>query len=249
VAPPRAPAPHAVGVGTGRGVVAGDDVATAGGSGQHLPVHRPGDRRSDVQLRNRARIVDAAQRLFTERGFARTPVLVIAREAGVASTTVFNHFPHKEELFFHGRCPWAEISQHLADHPEAHTTAPELIAAVSDVVAGHLAGLGDACRRRSLEDLVGEPGLLLWESGLQREAERAISAHIARHGSPAVVPAADRCAALTIAEASTIVAEHRRAVLASGLAAAPVAAADVSALLQARLTDLRRMVLVQVADR
>ncbi|MFC7572300.1 hypothetical protein ACFQX8_07580 [Klenkia terrae] len=64
-----------------------------------------------------------------------------------------------------------------------------------------------------------------------------------------MVPAADRCAALTIAEASTIVAEHRRAVLASGSAAAPVAAADVSALLQARLTDLRRMVLVQVADR
>ncbi|MFC7572299.1 TetR/AcrR family transcriptional regulator [Klenkia terrae] len=95
-----------------------------------------------MQLRNRARIVDAAQRLFAQRGFARTPVLVIAREAGVASTTVFNHFPHKEELFFHGRCPWAEISQHLADHPEAHTTAPELIAAVSDVVAGHLAGLG-----------------------------------------------------------------------------------------------------------
>src|SRR6185312_12153413 len=47
----------------------------------------------------RARIAEVAARLFLERGFDAVTVTEIAREAGVSSVTVFNHFPRKEDLF------------------------------------------------------------------------------------------------------------------------------------------------------
>jgi AcrR family transcriptional regulator len=47
----------------------------------------------------RARISEVAARLFLERGFDAVTVADVAREAGVSSVTVFNHFPRKEDLF------------------------------------------------------------------------------------------------------------------------------------------------------
>src|ERR1700712_4243304 len=47
----------------------------------------------------RARISQIATVLFLERGFDAVTVAEVAREAGVSSVTVFNHFPRKEDLF------------------------------------------------------------------------------------------------------------------------------------------------------
>ncbi|WP_426594425.1 TetR/AcrR family transcriptional regulator [Cellulomonas sp. McL0617] len=47
----------------------------------------------------RARIAEVAAALFLERGYDAVTVAEIAREAGVSSVTVFNHFPRKEDLF------------------------------------------------------------------------------------------------------------------------------------------------------
>jgi AcrR family transcriptional regulator len=47
----------------------------------------------------RARILQVATRLFLERGYDTVTVADVAREAGVSSVTVFNHFPRKEDLF------------------------------------------------------------------------------------------------------------------------------------------------------
>ncbi|MBN9747055.1 TetR family transcriptional regulator [Amycolatopsis sp. A1MSW2902] len=47
----------------------------------------------------RARILAVANRLFVERGYEAVTVAEIAREAGVSSVTVFNHFARKEDLF------------------------------------------------------------------------------------------------------------------------------------------------------
>ncbi len=47
----------------------------------------------------RARILQAAHWMFLERGYDAVTVADVAREAGVSSVTVFNHFPRKEYLF------------------------------------------------------------------------------------------------------------------------------------------------------
>ncbi len=52
--------------------------------------------RADAQ-RNLARVLDAAGRLFAERGLD-VGVADIARLAGVGTATVFRRFPHKEDL-------------------------------------------------------------------------------------------------------------------------------------------------------
>lgn len=47
----------------------------------------------------RARIREVANRMFIDRGYDSVTVAEVAREAGVSSVTVFNHFPRKEDLF------------------------------------------------------------------------------------------------------------------------------------------------------
>jgi AcrR family transcriptional regulator len=46
----------------------------------------------------RERIIDSARRLFASRGYSRTPTKDIAVDAGVATGTVFYHFPTKQDL-------------------------------------------------------------------------------------------------------------------------------------------------------
>jgi len=60
----------------------------------------PLDRRSRKRLATRQAISDAATRLFHERGFDQVTVDEIAEAADVGRMTVFNHFPHKEDMFF-----------------------------------------------------------------------------------------------------------------------------------------------------
>ncbi|AKB85254.1 TetR/AcrR family transcriptional regulator [Methanococcoides methylutens] len=53
----------------------------------------------DKQIKDkRTAIMDAALKLFTERGFHGTTTAQISKDAGVATGTLFNYFPTKEEL-------------------------------------------------------------------------------------------------------------------------------------------------------
>jgi len=44
-------------------------------------------------------MLDAATRLFTDHGYAKTSMAQIAKEADVSKQTVYSHFGNKEELF------------------------------------------------------------------------------------------------------------------------------------------------------
>jgi len=57
--------------------------------------HIPKQRRSE---QTRARIVEAGKRLFSEEGYHRTSSKKIAREAGVATGSFYNHFEDKKQL-------------------------------------------------------------------------------------------------------------------------------------------------------
>ena len=48
--------------------------------------------------RGRERILSTAGRLFYERGFGAVGVVLIVAEAGVAKTTLYRHFPSKDDL-------------------------------------------------------------------------------------------------------------------------------------------------------
>jgi AcrR family transcriptional regulator len=54
--------------------------------------------RAAALLRQRERILDAARLLFASRGFETVTMAEIARQAGVARATVFNHFGSKGAL-------------------------------------------------------------------------------------------------------------------------------------------------------
>ncbi|MBV9072991.1 MAG: helix-turn-helix transcriptional regulator [Acidobacteria bacterium] len=55
-------------------------------------------RRERRRRETRARIFEAAMRLFAQRGFANTPVEEITEAADVAKGTFFNYFPTKESI-------------------------------------------------------------------------------------------------------------------------------------------------------
>jgi AcrR family transcriptional regulator len=61
-----------------------------------------GRRREQRARRTRARIVQAATRLFLDRGYVATTVDAIAREAGVAAATVYQAFGTKQAILAAG---------------------------------------------------------------------------------------------------------------------------------------------------
>ncbi|MGB9723694.1 MAG: TetR/AcrR family transcriptional regulator [Chloroflexia bacterium] len=56
------------------------------------------DKRQQDRVERRRRILEAALDLFARQGFHRTSTRQIARRAGVAEGTIFNHFPTKKDL-------------------------------------------------------------------------------------------------------------------------------------------------------
>jgi AcrR family transcriptional regulator len=56
-------------------------------------------RSAEEAAKTRQRIVDAAQRLFTERGFADVSTTAISNAAGVTDGALFHHFRSKKALF------------------------------------------------------------------------------------------------------------------------------------------------------
>src|SRR5436305_3790643 len=58
---------------------------------------RPVD--ADLPARRREEILDAAARLFAERGYSETDTQVLAEELGVGKGTLYRYFPSKRDLF------------------------------------------------------------------------------------------------------------------------------------------------------
>ncbi len=74
--------------------------------------------RERKKLRTRLLIADTARRLFSERGFEAVSVAEIAREAEVSEATVFNYFPTKEDLVYHGMEAFeAELLDAIGNRP------------------------------------------------------------------------------------------------------------------------------------
>jgi TetR/AcrR family fatty acid metabolism transcriptional regulator len=64
----------------------------------HSPEARAGRPTGDDRAAKRDRILDAAERVFAQRGFFTAKVADIAREAGVADGTIYLYFKSKDDL-------------------------------------------------------------------------------------------------------------------------------------------------------
>lgn len=105
---------------------------------------RPSDIEAGVL---QSRLLDAAERLFAERGFAATPVRMVAEEAGVNPALVHYYFGSKRELLFavmdrvllpmaealgamqqSGKAPVEKIVELMTAMAARHPALPKLIA-------------------------------------------------------------------------------------------------------------------------
>jgi AcrR family transcriptional regulator len=77
------------------------------------------DRREALTLRT---ILAAARRLFAEHGYARTPIRLIAKEAGVVPQTIYAHFGSK-----------AGVLTGLVDLMDEEAGLPELMVAAAEL--------------------------------------------------------------------------------------------------------------------
>ncbi|MCS5420353.1 MULTISPECIES: TetR/AcrR family transcriptional regulator [Psychrilyobacter] len=82
----------------------------------------------DNKIKKRKKIIEVATKLFVERGFHGTPTSLIAKEAGIATGTLFNYFKTKDilinEIFKDIKSEQKEII--LKDLDEAKTSKLKL---------------------------------------------------------------------------------------------------------------------------
>jgi AcrR family transcriptional regulator len=81
------------------------------------------EKRPKKRERTQLQLIEAAMRVFAERGVGGAPVQAIAHEAGLANGTFYNHFASKQELV-------AAVAGHLVDQ-------------MSDQIAASSRGLED----------------------------------------------------------------------------------------------------------
>ncbi|WP_025684865.1 TetR/AcrR family transcriptional regulator [Paenibacillus maysiensis] len=62
------------------------------------PSQRLEHERSNLRIKRRINIIEAAQIVFTNKGFEQATMQEIAKEAGLGVATIFRYFPKKEQL-------------------------------------------------------------------------------------------------------------------------------------------------------
>jgi AcrR family transcriptional regulator len=116
--------------------------------------YRPTERTKARKAEVRGRIVAAARELIAHGGYAEAQVAAVAARAGVATGTVYRHFPSKAELFAE---VFRSASQHEVDAvidaaaDGASTAADRIAAAVETFARRALRG------RRLAWALIAEP--------------------------------------------------------------------------------------------
>jgi AcrR family transcriptional regulator len=106
--------------------------------------------RERKKQRTREAIVEAALRLFDERGFEHTTIADIAEAADIAPRTFFGYFPSKEDVVFADfPADFSALAERLHGRAEDETAIDALRAFIADAVAqADLNDERELCRKR-----------------------------------------------------------------------------------------------------
>jgi len=128
----------------------------------------------------RDRILEAAARLFAERGFDRTSTASIAAAASVPHGLIFYHFKTKMDLLLAVVRDRGTVA--LADLLPPPTVGADLAEAVAETWANLCAALGrpSIVRRIIFQELAAHPEVRQRALDLQDEISAVVSRHLAR---------------------------------------------------------------------
>ena len=91
--------------------------------------------------RTRARILDAAEVQFAERGFEAASLREIARESGIQQPGLYNHFPSKQALYAavldRALTPMAEALERHLEGDQRGPDFAQLPAVMTDLLCRH----------------------------------------------------------------------------------------------------------------
>jgi AcrR family transcriptional regulator len=118
-------------------------------------------------------IADTAWRLFADRGFNQVTVAEVARQAQVATATVFNYFPTKEDLFFFRLEAFgAGLVEAVGTRPAGEPVLAAFRRAL--LASGGLLAQVQAGDRQALEQLRTVNRVIAASSALQAREQQAI---------------------------------------------------------------------------
>lgn len=109
--------------------------------------------RERKKQRTREAIVEAALRLFDERGFEHTTIADIAEAADIAPRTFFGYFPSKEDVVFADfPADFDAFAERLHGRDEDQTAIDVLRAFIADVLENaEVADDRELCRKRVIK--------------------------------------------------------------------------------------------------
>ncbi|MFF4259868.1 TetR/AcrR family transcriptional regulator [Streptomyces sp. NPDC001663] len=154
----------------------------------------------------REEILRVARRLFREQGYTKTSLDMVARNAGIARTSLFAYFPAKSDLI------WAPYEPVITCLSDALATRPSGGSIADSVAAAFRAALDDSTIPRDVVidiwTIAGEsPELRALSAAGMQAGERivadAISEQLGATGD-ALVPEVLGCALVSAATAATV---------------------------------------------
>jgi AcrR family transcriptional regulator len=139
----------------------------------------PAGLRERKKQRTREAIVEAALRLFDERGFDQTTIADIAEAADIAPRTFFGYFPSKEDVVFADSAEFFdEFSQRVVHHDEGETAIDALRAWFTDHIDELLqSDERNLCRRRVI---AGSDALAAHERAISGRFQDVLAEAVAR---------------------------------------------------------------------
>ena len=155
-----------------------------------------------------------ATRLFLERGFDAVTVAEVAREAGVSSVTVFNHFPRKEDLMLDEAVDAQELLRAaVRDRPAGTDVLTSLHDMTLRLLASRdgLSGVGDESIP-FLRTVSASPALVARARDIAADLQQTLAFELGR--DPGSATDGTLLAAFFIAGYSTLIVENARRLLA-----------------------------------